>query len=385
MTKRRSRGDGGLYWSESRQRWIAEATIGYKPSGKRIVKKASGTTKTAAKDKLKDILRDLDDGLAIAPHHYTVKEAVNAWLTHGLNGRDEETVKNYRYLADGHVIPNLGSRKLRELSADDVDEWLAEMAKTLSTRTLRLLHSILNRSVRHAQARDKVKRNVVLLCDIPTGQEGRPSKALTLDQAVAVLHHSEGSPLHAYIVLSLLIGARTEELRALTWDDVDLYGQPGADPVVLPSVSVLRSVREGGDTKTKKSRRALAMSTRCVDALTGHRVYQDAAHVRAGARWREHNLVFASAVGTPLDSHNVRRGFRRVLAAAGLVAKDWTPREMRHSFVSLLSASGMRIEDIARLVGHSGTAVTETVYRHQIQPVMMQGATAMDTIFPLAG
>lgn len=40
------------------------------------------------------------------------------------------------------------------------------------------------------------------------------------------------------------------------------------------------------------------------------------------------------------------------------------------------------MEDIARLVGHSGTAVTEKVYRMQIRPVMQHGATAMDRIFP---
>jgi integrase len=57
---------------------------------------------------------------------------------------------------------------------------------------------------------------------------------------------------------------------------------------------------------------------------------------------------------------------------------------MRHSFVSVLSASGVKIEDIARLVGHSSTTVTETVYRHQIVPVIQEAATAMDNIFPLA-
>jgi hypothetical protein len=62
--KRRSRGDGGLYWNETRQRWIAEATVGYRPNGKRIVKRGSGRTKTEAKRKLKDILRDYDDELA---------------------------------------------------------------------------------------------------------------------------------------------------------------------------------------------------------------------------------------------------------------------------------------------------------------------------------
>ena len=38
MTKRRSRGDGGLHWDEKRQRWIATANLGFDPSGKRIVK-----------------------------------------------------------------------------------------------------------------------------------------------------------------------------------------------------------------------------------------------------------------------------------------------------------------------------------------------------------
>ncbi len=58
------------------------------------------------------------------------------------------------------------------------------------------------------------------------------------------------------------------------------------------------------------------------------------------------------------------------------------PLELRHSFVSLLSASDVRIEDISRLVGHSGTAVTETVYRHQLHAVLDEGARAMDHIFP---
>ncbi|GLY36422.1 hypothetical protein Amsp01_024460 [Amycolatopsis sp. NBRC 101858] len=67
---------------------------------------------------------------------------------------------------------------------------------------------------------------------------------------------------------------------------------------------------------------------------------------------------------------------------AGLEPKDWTPRELRHSFVSLLSDSGLTIEEISRLVGHSDTKVTELVYRHQLRPVIQDGAKAMDAIFP---
>jgi integrase len=62
-----------------------------------------------------------------------------------------------------------------------------------------------------------------------------------------------------------------------------------------------------------------------------------------------HNdLVFATRYGTELDAANVRRAVRTVAAAAGLEASEWTPRELRHSFVSLLSSSGVPIEDIAQ-------------------------------------
>lgn len=67
------------------------------------------------------------------------------------------------------------------------------------------------------------------------------------------------------------------------------------------------------------------------------------------------------------------RGFRAVVAAAGLPAREWTPRELRHSFVPLLSYSGMPIEDISHLVGHASTKVTESVYRKESRPVLTRG------------
>lgn len=83
-----------------------------------------------------------------------------------------------------------------------------------------------------------------------------------------------------------------------------------------------------------------------------------------------------------MDKDNARRAFRAALGKVpGLDPADWTPRELRHSFVSLLSDSGMALEEISRLVGHSGTSVTELVYRHQIRPVIQTGAIAMDALF----
>ncbi|MGW8358451.1 tyrosine-type recombinase/integrase [Streptomyces wedmorensis] len=320
--------------------------------------------------------------LAIAPTNYTVKDAVTDWLTYGLVGIDPSTAETCETLTRTHVIPSLGARKLRDLSAEDVDRWLAAKAKTLSTRTLQAIHSCLNRSVKRAMARDKVKRNVVELCSVPQGQAGRPSKALTFAQAEAVLKGAEGTSMYTYIVVALLTGARTEELRALTWDHVFLKGIPDADPPQPPHIAVWRSVRRGGDTKTRKSRRTLALPARCVEALWQQFEDQGWDRLAADEKWEEHGLVFSSAVGKPLDAANVRRAFRQALKDIdGIRPDEWTPRELRHSFVSLLSDRGVPLEVISRLVGHSGTAVTEEVYRKQIRPVIQTGAVVMDGIF----
>lgn len=92
--------------------------------------------------------------------------------------------------------------------------------------------------------------------------------------------------------------------------------------------------------------------------------------------------MFASMLGTPLDPSHVRRVFRTAIRyAAGVDPTEWTPRELRHSFVSLLSDNDIPLEEISRLVGHSSTAVTELVYRKQIRRVLQGGAVVMDRIF----
>jgi site-specific recombinase XerD len=120
----------------------------------------------------------------------------------------------------------------------------------------------------------------------------------------------------------------------------------------------------------------------CVVALRCQRELQADDRCRAGEKWQDHGLVFASKVGTELLAGNVRRSLRIVLERAGLTSDDWVPHELRHSFVSLLSDHGVSLEQIADLVGHAGTSVTEKVYRHQLRPVLLSGAVAMDRIFP---
>jgi integrase len=319
---------------------------------------------------------------------YTVGNALEDWLTHGVDGLSARTVTLYRGTIVRALSEELGAVRLTELTASDVQRALAAMAPRLSTRTLQIAHNVLVRAIRQAERDDLVGRNVAALVDPPKGQAaGRPSKSLTLEQAVALMAAARGTRLEAYIVVSLLSGMRTEEARALRWDHVVAWVSGEWVPVAEAgfdheqvAVFVWRAERAGGDTKTPESRRTLALPRKCVEALREHRVRQVEDRLAAGPLWRDHGLVFASAVGTPMDDHNVRRMFRVITDDAGL-GTGWVPREMRHTFVSLLSPNGTALEDIADLVGHRGTATTETVYRKVIVPELRRGAEVMDQLF----
>ena len=234
------------------------------------------------------------------------------------------------------------------------------------------------RAIRHAESNDLVGRNVAALVRPPAGHDGRPSKALSVDQAQALLRaaadeRSDGSPrrLHAYVVLLLTTGLRPEEARALRWDHLDLDAG---------TVAVWRSDRAGGDTKTPKPRRTLRLAQVAVDALRQRKAAQAADHLKAGELWHDTGLVFTTTIGTMFDQHNIRRGFRQITRAAGL-GDEWVPRELRHTFVSIISAGGVPVAEIARITGHQQTSTTELVYRRELRPVITTGAEIMDRIF----
>jgi integrase len=117
-----------------------------------------------------------------------------------------------------------------------------------------------------------------------------------------------------------------------------------------------------------------------VKALREHQDRQRQERLNAGPLWQEHGLVFASTVGTPLDRSHVRRSLRPISRSAG-IGEDCAPRDLRLTFVSIMSAHGdVPVEEIARLTGHSDLRTTETVYRHELRPVIRTGAGVMDRL-----
>ncbi len=357
-------------------RWRGIISLGYGPDGKRRRRKVSGPTKSVVQERLKKLHDEIDAGVRAKPG-YTVRQAAEDWLKDGMTGRDAKTISKNEYVL-APLLAELGSTKLRELSAGAVSDALAAMARTYSTAAVSMAHSALTRAITHAQARDLASRNISALVDTPKGQTGRPSKSLTRTQAAALLAASSGT-MNAYITLCLTTGIRTEEARALTWQHVD-FGDPDASPPRPASVAVWRSVRATGDTKTQKSRRTLALPRMAADALRAQRERQDEHRATAGDAWQDSGLVFTTRTGKAIDASSIRKQFKVACRGAGIEG-TWTPRELRHSFVSLLSEHGTIVEEIARLAGHSSTRTTEVIYRQELRPVLTTGAEAMDKLF----
>ena len=207
-TKRRGHGDDSIYFDAANNRWVGSVSLGFSPDGKRRRRTVRGRTKTEVRDKLRGLREDIAYGVK-SPAAYSVQQAVEDWLSSGLDGRSAATVTKYRYVLKP-VLELIGRVPLRELTAHDVREALTALGKDRSTATVAIAHNALTRAIRHAESRDLVRRNVAALTDTPKGQEGRPSKAMSLVQGQALLREAADLDRHrlgAYVSICLQTGS----------------------------------------------------------------------------------------------------------------------------------------------------------------------------------
>jgi len=158
-SKRRGHGEDSIYWDESKQRYVGAVSLGHKPDGTRIRKKVTGQTKAEVRDNLRQLHQEVDSGLR-PRQRYTVSDALEDWLAHGVDGLSSRTVTLYRGTIVKALKEELGPVKLTRLTASDVQRALAAMAPRLSTRTLQIAHNVLVRAIRQAERNDLVGRNV---------------------------------------------------------------------------------------------------------------------------------------------------------------------------------------------------------------------------------
>ena len=99
--------------------------------------------------------------------HYTVGDALDDWLAVGVDGLSARTVTLYRDTIGKALREELGTVRLTDLTAGDVQVALAAMASRVSTRTVQIAHNVLVRAIRQAERDDLVARNVAALVKPP--------------------------------------------------------------------------------------------------------------------------------------------------------------------------------------------------------------------------
>jgi integrase len=378
MPKKRGQGEGALYFSETRQRWIGVLDLGRGPDGVRRRVKMSGKTRAEVRRKLEEAHKAAAAGLRSDDQRTTVAEFCAYWLKHGIPAaaQSPNSIANIEWAVNRHILPRIGHRRLRDLTADDVDKLMRDMATAgYSKHTMVRVHGELARILRFAERRGKVMRNVATLVDVPAGPKKR-GRSLTVAQAQAVLVAVQGDRLEALYVTGLLMGLRPGELLGLPWTGIDFEAER-----IRVSQSLKREHNKllVGEPKTLRSRRTLDMPDLVVRVLKAHRQRQQTERSEADGQWVETGLVFTTTVGTPIDPSNLRREFDKLTRKAGI--GHWHPHELRHSAASLLSAAGVPIEQISDVLGHEGPRTTAAVYRHLVNPSVSAGKAPMDTLF----
>jgi len=132
------------------------------------------------------------------------------------------------------------------------------------------------------------------------------------------------------------------------------------------------------EPKTSTSVRVVVVPKLAVRHLVQHKVRQDAERLKHGSAWRDHNLVFASSVGTPIEPRNVNRRWDELRERAGL---DWLRlHDLRHGCATFMMAAGIPARTIMEVLGHSEIGVTMNTYTHVLAQLREDAADAIDRV-----
>ena len=116
-----------------------------------------------------------------------------------------------------------------------------------------------------------------------------------------------------------------------------------------------------------------------LNARRQHQSRQDEERDLLGDDWHDHDLVFPSNVGTPMEPGNLHRHFKSVMKRVGLPS---TTRfhDLRHSCATLLLAQGVPLVVVRDMLGHSQISTTADVYGHVLPETQRQATDTLDAL-----
>lgn len=341
-----------------------------------------GKSEREVAKKIREARRDREQGLN-ARSRQTVASYLESWLAGPLkNSVVRTTHGQYAALVRKYLIPGLGRIKLRELTAQDLDDLYADMEERgVGERTARYVHQVVSSALERAAKKHLIPFNVARYADPPPMPEGEEQLALTLEELSRFFEAAAGTRFESYFVLSALCGARPQEILGLKWSDVTLPREPGVpgEATIRRRISIDGSGRwdvlEGTKTSRKNKRakaRTVYLMPEAVEALKRERKAYLDKRLRLAERWeatwREHpearDLVFPSETGGPMNRNNLHRRHFRPLAEKACLPKGARLYTLRHTFATLWMESNEPVKVLQEILGHSRIDQTMNTYAH---------------------
>ena len=172
---------------------------------------------------------------------------------------------------------------------------------------------------------------------------------------------------HCYLTTRFFTGMRTGEVNGLMWKDVDFTKK---------TINVTQSLNRGevSTLKTPGSYRTITLIDRVVDVLREHKLKANS----------NSDFVFTNSNGLPLNYKVVARTmWYPTLVKAGL--KKRNPYQTRHTYATLLLASGESPEWIANQLGHTTTTMLFRVYSRFIPNLTREDGSAFEAFLQNGG
>jgi integrase len=306
-----------------------------------------------------------------APSSITLRDAADEYLAGMLDGSvttrggqnyKPSTTRSYRHSLEIHALPDLGGRRVADLTTGDVQRLVERMrreglAGTTIANTVNALRAIYRRLVVLGRVNDNPTRGAVL----PTRRGTRLHAGDPADAARIIAAVPEQD--RCVWALAFYAGLRLGELRALRWGDVD------------EKAGVLR-VRVSWDAQEGEIDPKSNAGVRDIPILNPLQPYLEAQ--RAACPWSSDPaaLVLGASRRGAFGATGLNKRSAKALAAAGL--KYVTLHEARHSFASYLAASGIGIKDLTVILGHSSVTVSLDRYGHLFEAGKAQTAAQIN-------
>ncbi len=357
--------------------WSVVLDIGIDPAtGKRQQTRKAFPTRRSAEAWLAATLKDAQQESFQAPSSQTLSSFLAEWLETIRPTIRPSTWAGYEQKLRSHVVPRIGALPLRAIDPSRLNRLYAELLDggkqngdgRLAPKTVRHVHTTLQRALRDAVRWGKLPRNPAEMSDPPRGQSSS-MQVWRPNQLASFLHQTKADRLHACWVLAATTGMRRGELLGLRWSDVDLDNRRLAvtQAVIAVGYEVLIS-----EPKTSKSRRSIALDPATIAVLADHKDRQRHEQVAAGELWQGTGLVFTRQDGSVLHPHTLSYWFDKHSREAGL--PPIRLHDLRHSYASAALSAGVHPKVVSERLGHSNIGITLDTYSHVLEGMQQDAA-----------